>query len=334
MDSLGLSFVIPHFFSDFFPIQPPQIPQSQHPLLIRVFHTSDCQVDLFTCPCFFQPFPFQPANLSFHRYHIIRQIRLLAAFRHPVIYTGWEHLIRPEPLDLFQDLLLSPFTFPVSSQELLFLVVFCHLHRHRLPSYVSQFPLSSGVLVSDLRHFDPLHTHNRIQRIKYLSDVLRHLIRLSHSSVCCRITVSFMIHPHHSNLAFVRTTGNTADTFAPHRRSFGTRRLFHQPLLALILLANFQHMVCKCSNYTNLVLLLLLFGLTFFHLWVYVFRIYSTNEEFLSLRFFLSSWILIRLCLLRISDYQYTLLLDISFNSTPFHNFRNFWIIFDTIFFK
>ena len=60
------------------------------------------------------------------------------------------------------------------------------------------------------------------------SDVLRHLIRLSHGSVCCRITVSFMIHPHHSNLAFVRTTGNTADTFAPHRRSFGTRRLFHQ----------------------------------------------------------------------------------------------------------
>lgn len=37
-----------------------------------------------------------------------------------------------------------------------------------------------------------------------------------------------MVHPHHSNLAFVRTTGNTADTFAPHRRSFGTRRLFHQ----------------------------------------------------------------------------------------------------------
>lgn len=102
------------------------------------------------------------------------------------------------------------------------------LHRHRLPSYVSQFPLSSGVLVSDFRHFDPLHTHNRIQRIKYLSDVLRHLIRLSHGSVCCRITVSFMVHPHHSNLAFVRTTGNTADTFAPHRRSFGTRRLFHQ----------------------------------------------------------------------------------------------------------
>lgn len=102
------------------------------------------------------------------------------------------------------------------------------LHRHRLPSYVSQFPLSSGVLVSDFRHFDPLHTHNRIQRIKYLSDVLRHLIRLSHGSVCCRITVSFMIHPHHSNLAFVRTTGNTADTFAPHHRSFGTRRLFHQ----------------------------------------------------------------------------------------------------------
>ncbi len=103
-----------------------------------------------------------------------------------------------------------------------------NLHRHRLPSYVSQFPLSSGVLVSDFRHFDPLHTHNRIQRIKYLSDVLRHLIRLSHGSVCCRITLSFMIHPHHSNLAFVRTTGNTADTFAPHRRSFGTRRLFHQ----------------------------------------------------------------------------------------------------------
>lgn len=102
------------------------------------------------------------------------------------------------------------------------------LRRHRLPSYVSQFPLPSGVLVSDFRHFDPLHTHNRIQRIKYLSDVLRHLIRLSHGSVCCRITASFMIHPHHSNLAFVRTMGNTADTFAPHRRSFGTRRLFHQ----------------------------------------------------------------------------------------------------------
>ena len=37
------------------------------------------RVDLFTCPCFFQPFPFQPADLSFHRYHIIRQIRLLAS---------------------------------------------------------------------------------------------------------------------------------------------------------------------------------------------------------------------------------------------------------------
>lgn len=103
-----------------------------------------------------------------------------------------------------------------------------NLHRHRLPSYVSQFPLSSGVLVSDFRHFDPLHTHNRIQRIKYLSDVLRHLIRLPNGSVCCRITVSFMVHPHHSNLAFARTMGNTADTFAPHHRSFGTRRLFHQ----------------------------------------------------------------------------------------------------------
>lgn len=42
------------------------------------------------------------------------------------------------------------------------------------------------------------------------------------------VLLSCFHRTHHSNLAFVRTTGNTADTFAPHRRSFGTRRLFHQ----------------------------------------------------------------------------------------------------------
>lgn len=42
------------------------------------------------------------------------------------------------------------------------------------------------------------------------------------------VLLSCFHRTHHSNLAFVRTTGNTADTFAPHCRSFGTRRLFHQ----------------------------------------------------------------------------------------------------------